>query len=123
MCNGHVYTRSTLRCKISTCISGRLMQDWGRLDGGEKKCAKACIGRCRLVHKLPKTKTAEDGGEKKCAKACIWRCRLVHNCRNENCGGKRRGCKTKCSMFFKVHQQSIVIVIVINSRYSHLLKS
>ncbi len=32
------------------------MQDWGRLDGGEKKCAKACIGRCRLVHNCRKRK-------------------------------------------------------------------
>jgi len=52
---------------------------------------------------------------------CTWRCRLVHKlpklCR------KRRGRKSECAVFLKVHQRPIVIVIVINSRYSHLQES
>jgi len=58
----------------------------------------------------------EEG--KNVPRLCAWRCRLVHNYRKLR--RIRRGWKSECAVFLKVHKQPIVIVIVINSRYSHL---
>ena len=52
---------------------------------------------------------------------CTWPCRLVHKL--PKIVEEKERMEIGMRRFWKVHQQPVVIVIVINSRYSHLQES